>query len=80
MMDRDGSDDQDDVIMWLGLAAGLHEDVVDEAKAATPRLRLSEQVYVSGLFAVLLLLGCHGRARGWPAQLRVRTVAARRPR
>ena len=26
-MDRDRSDDQDDVIMWLGLAAGLHEDV-----------------------------------------------------
>ena len=43
-MDRDGSDDQDDVIMWLGLAAGLHEDVVNEAKL---RLR-REHVYVVG--------------------------------
>ena len=42
MMNRDGSGDQDDVVKWLGLAVGLHEDVVTEA---TPRLR-SEQVYV----------------------------------
>ena len=81
LMDRDGGSDRDDMVEWLGLAAGLHEDVVDEAKAAKPRLRMSELVYVSGLFTVLLLLGCHGRARGWPAQLRVRTAAAgMRPR
>lgn len=81
LMDRDGGSDRDDMVEWLGLAAGLHEDVVDEAKAAKPSLRMSELVYVSGLFTVLLLLGCHGRARGWPAQLRVRTVAAgMRPR
>ena len=35
-MDRDGSGDQYDVVKWLGLTAGLHEDVVTEA---TPRLR-----------------------------------------
>ena len=50
MMDRDGSGDQDDVIVWLGLAAGLHEDVVNEAKL---RLR-SEQVYVVGDLALLV--------------------------
>ena len=49
-MDRDGSGDQDDVIVWLGLAAGLHEDVVNEAKL---RLR-SEQVYVVGDLALLV--------------------------
>ena len=48
-MDRDGSGDQDDVIVWLGLAAGLHEAAVNEAK---PRLR-REQVFVIGDLALL---------------------------
>ena len=48
-MDRDGSGDQEDVVEWLGLTAGLHEDVVTEA---TPRLR-SEQVFVVGDLALL---------------------------
>ena len=48
-MDRDGSGDQEDVVEWLGLTAGLHEDVVTEA---TPRLR-SEHVYVVGDLALL---------------------------
>ena len=50
-MDRDGSGDQEDVVPveWLGLTAGLHEDVVTEA---TPRLR-SEHVYVVGDLALL---------------------------
>ena len=49
-MNRDGSGDQDDVVKWLGLAVGLHEDVVTEA---TPRLR-SEQVYVVSDLALLV--------------------------
>ena len=49
VMDRDGSGDQEDVVEWLGLTAGLHEDVVTEA---TPRLR-SEHVYVVGDLALL---------------------------
>ena len=48
-MDRDGSGDQEDVVEWLGLTAGLHEDVVTEA---TPRLR-SEHVYVVSDLALL---------------------------
>ena len=48
-MDRDGSGDQYDVVKWLGLTAGLHEDVVTEA---TPRLR-SEHVYVVSDLALL---------------------------
>ena len=49
VMDRDGSGDQEDVVEWLGLTAGLHEDVVTEA---TPRLR-SEHVYVVSDLALL---------------------------
>ena len=48
-MDRDGSGDQEDVVEWLGLTAGLHEDVVTEA---TPRLR-REHVYVVSDLALL---------------------------
>ena len=72
-MDRDGSDDQDDVIMWLGLAAGLHEDVVNEAK---PRLR-REHVYVVGDLA---LLEEEGRARRRLHYPRQRQVSARKVR
>ena len=31
-IERNASSDRDDVIEWLGLAAGLHEAVVNEAK------------------------------------------------
>jgi hypothetical protein len=53
LMDRDidcnASSDRDDVVKWLGLAAGLHEAAVNEAK---PMLR-REQVFVVGDLALL---------------------------
>ena len=47
-MQREHSD-RDNVVKWLGLASGLHEAAVDEAK---PMLR-REQVFVVGDLALL---------------------------
>ena len=48
-IERNASSDRDDVVEWLGLAAGLHAAAVNEAK---PRLR-REQVFVVGDLALL---------------------------
>ena len=48
-IERHASSDRDDVVEWLGLAAGLHAAAVNEAK---PRLR-REQVFVVGDLALL---------------------------
>ena len=41
------------------------------------RAQIHATLDAGALFSALLLLGCHGMARGWPAQLRVAVGGSR---